>query len=109
MQLSKCNRTKVVNEKARADNEKDKDGKNSEKDIESGRKKEWNWQREKKRGTDNRVIESMGERQGDRGKEREREGGKEREIEEEIESEKVGEIQNNWKGSSGQNNQSIKE
>ena len=27
MQLSKCNRTKVGNEKARADNEKDKDGK----------------------------------------------------------------------------------
>ena len=40
MQLSKCNRTKVVNNEAKVDNEKDKNGNNSEKDIESGRKKE---------------------------------------------------------------------
>ena len=35
MLLSKCKRTKVVNDKARADNEKDKNGKNSRKDRES--------------------------------------------------------------------------
>ena len=40
MQLSACKRTKVGNEKARADNEKDKDGKNCEKDRESERKRE---------------------------------------------------------------------
>ena len=40
MQLSKCNRTKVGNEKARFDNEKDKNGKNCEKDRESERKRD---------------------------------------------------------------------